>query len=165
MTEETKIIDDFSEFTSWLNTLEDLDETLWTKPIAEGKWSVSEIIAHLMNWDKYLISEVIPSVQNGGGIEFPEFNSFNKKASDYAKSGITQSKLLEETKDTRSQLVQKLKELPTEVLVKPTPVHGVTHDPHTGTPYSLIYIVKEFIEHDEHHKGQIVKFLEANNID
>ncbi len=31
--------------------------------------------------------------------------------------------------------------------------------PHTGTPYSLLYIIQEFIEHDQHHKVQIDKAL------
>lgn len=165
MREETNIISGFSKYSSWLNTLEDLDETLWSKPMAKGKWSVSEVIAHIINWDNHLLSEVIPSVRNEKGMEFPDFDTHNKKASDYAKSGITQSKLLKEAKDTRELLVKELNELPTEKLSKPLTANGVTHCPHTGTPYSLIYITKEFTDHDNHHKGQIIQFLKENNLD
>lgn len=165
MSEETKIISEFGKYSSLLNTLEDTDETLWSKPIAKDKWSVSEIIAHIINWDNHLLSEVIPSVRNEKGMEFPDFDTHNKKASDYAKSGISQSKLLEEAKDTRELLVKELKELPTEKLNKPLTANSVTHCPHTGTPYSLIYIVKEFTDHDNHHKGQIQQFLKENNLD
>lgn len=42
--------------------------------------------------------------------------------------------------------------------------NGVTHCPNTGTPYSLIYIVKEFTDHDNHNKRQIIKFLKENNL-
>jgi len=165
MSKETNIISDFSNYSSWLNTLEDMDETLWFKPIAQGKWSVSEIIAHIKNWDNHLLSEVIPSVRNDKGMEFPDFDTHNKKASDYAKSGISQSKLLEEAKDTRELLVKELNELPTEKLDKSLTANGVTHCPHTGTPYSLIYVVKEFTDHDNHHKGQIIQFIKENNLD
>lgn len=118
-----------------------------------------------MNWDNYLLTEILPSVQNEKGMEFPEFDTYNKKASSYAKSGVLQLKLLEEAKDTRELLVKELNELPTEKLINPLTANGVTHCPHTETPYSLIYIVKEFTDHDNHHKKQIIQLLRANNLD
>jgi uncharacterized damage-inducible protein DinB len=163
--EEKSIIKAFSNYSSWLHSLENLDENLWSNPITEGKWSVSEIIAHITNWDNHLLSEIIPSVRKGEGMEFPDFDSYNKKASDYAKSGISPSKLLEEAKNTRNLLVKELYEVPTEVLNRPLPSNGVTHCPHTGTPYSLQYIITEFIDHDIHHQRQIIEFLKENNLD
>ncbi|WP_042142734.1 DinB family protein [Paucisalibacillus sp. EB02] len=165
MSEETNIISDFGKYSSWLNTIEDMSEALWTKPIAKGKWSVSEIISHIINWDNHLLSEVIPAVRNEKGMEFPDFDTHNKKASDYAKSGISQSKLLKEAIDTRELLVKILNEIPTEKLNKPLTANGVTHCPHTGTPYSLIYIINEFTDHDNHHKGQVIQFLKENNLE
>ncbi|RIJ64503.1 DinB family protein [Rummeliibacillus sp. POC4] len=162
---ETTIINEFSKYSSWLNTLEDMEEILWSKPIAKGKWSVNEIIAHIKNWDHHLLYEVIPAVQSGKGMEFPDFNTHNKIASNYAKFGISKSKLLEEAKNTRKRLVKELNELPNELLNKSVTSNGVSHCPHTGTPYSLIYIVKEFIDHDHHHKGQIIQFLKKKTID
>jgi len=164
LSEVKNIISNFSHYSSWLSTLEEINETLWSKPIAESKWSVSEIIAHIMNWDNYLLTEIFPSVQNEQGMEFPDFDTYNKKASNYAKSGISQSKLLEEAKDTRELLVKELNELPTEKLKNPLTANGVTHCPNTGTTYSLIYIVKEFTDHDNHHKRQIIQFLKENNL-
>lgn len=165
MIKETKIINDFSKYSTWLNSLEDIDETLCSKPITKNKWSVSEIISHIIFWDNHLLYEVIPSVRRGKGMEFPDFDTHNKKASDYTKSGISLSKLLKEAKDTRELLVKELYELPIETLNNPLTSNGVTHCPHTGTPYSLIYIVKEFTDHDNHHKGQIIQFLKENSLD
>lgn len=159
MKAETNIINDFSNYSNWLHSLMDIDELLWSQPIASGKWSVSEIIAHIINWDRHLLTEVIPSVLKGEGMKFPDFDSYNKIASDYAISGIPKSKLLKEGIDIRELLVKRLNELPTETLNKSVASNGVTHCPHTGTPYSLIYIVKEFTYHDNHHKGQINQFL------
>lgn len=159
MSEEKNIIDQFSQYSSWLSTLEGINEELWSRPIAKGKWSISEIIAHITNWDNHLLSEVIPAVKNGQGMEFPDFDTYNKEASNYVKSGKSQSELLEEAKRTREQLVRELHALPTETLNKATTSNDVTHCPHTGTPYSLLYIIKEFIDHDNHHKKQILQFL------
>lgn len=63
-----KILQDYSEFSSWIRTLESIEEEHWRIPIAESKWSISEIVAHLFNWDRYLISEILPAVQTGNGI-------------------------------------------------------------------------------------------------
>ncbi|WP_233711122.1 DinB family protein [Lederbergia citrisecunda] len=162
--EQYEIINDFNQFSSWLSTLENIDETLWTEPIATDKWSISEIISHILNWDNHLLSEVLPSVRNENGMDFPDFDAFNKNASEYAKSGISKTKLLKEAKDTRKLLVKELGEMPNENLNKPLTANGVTHCPFTGTPYSLLYIVKEFIDHDNHHKRQITQFLKENNL-
>ncbi|NHM34088.1 DinB family protein [Neobacillus terrae] len=165
MSEASYIISNFKQYSPWLKTLVDLENALWSKSIAKGKWSVSEIIAHLMKWDNHLLLEVLPSVRNEKGMEFPDFDTYNKKASDYVKSGISQLKLIEEARDTRNQLVKELNEFPIEKLNKPLPANGITHCPHTGTPYSLMYIIKEFTDHDNHHKGQITQFLKENNLD
>ena len=141
---ENKIINDFNEYSIWINTLKGMKEELWMAPISEGKWTIGEIISHIMNWDDYLLRETLSSVRDGKGMEFPDFD-YNKLASSYAKSGISKMKLLEEAKAKRELLVKELKLLSAGNLKKPLTANGVSHCPHTGTPYSLIYIIKEFV--------------------
>ena len=93
-----------------------MNENLWTKPTTKGKWSVSEIIAHIINWDHHLLTEVLPSEGNEKGMEFPDFDTHNKIASDYDKTGISQSELLKKAKDKRELLVKELKEIPSDSL-------------------------------------------------
>lgn len=153
---DTKVvISSFGEFTEWLGTLKDLSNEEWVKPISEGKWSIREIVSHFMNWDNYLISTVVPLVKAGEPFGFPAFDSFNKLASTYATSGISKDDLLDEVILTRNHLLQELKDMPEEVITNHLPVGGMTHCPQTGEPYSLIYIIHEFIDHDLHHKKQI----------
>ena len=111
-----------------------------------------------MNWDDYLLRETLSSVRDGKGMEFPDFDTYNKLASSYAKSGISKMKLLEEAKAKRELLVKELRLLSAGNLKKPLTANGVSHCPHTGTPYSLIYIIKEFVDHDNHHKRQVIHF-------
>ncbi len=68
-------------------------------------------------------------------------------------------KLLEEAKAKRELLVKELRILSAGNLKKSLTANGVSHCPHTGTPYSLIYIIKEFVDHDNHHKRQVMHFL------
>ncbi|PEB51395.1 hypothetical protein CON65_11070 [Bacillus pseudomycoides] len=161
---ENKIINNFKEYSSWLSTLKDMEEEFWTTPISEGKWTVAEIISHIMNWDKYLLSKILPLVREGKGMEFPDFDIYNKIASDYAKSGISPIKLLEEAKDKRELLVKELSVMPADKLNEHLTANGVSHCPHTGMSYSLLYIIKEFVDHDNHHKRQITQFLNENNV-
>ena len=74
-----------------------------------GKWTIGEIISHIMNWDDYLLRETLSSVRDGKGMEFPDFDTYNKLASSYAKSGISKMKLLEEAKAKRELLVKELR--------------------------------------------------------
>ncbi|PEJ42731.1 DinB family protein [Bacillus wiedmannii] len=161
---ENKIIHDFNEYSIWLNTLKGMKEELWMNPISEGKWTIGEIVSHIMNWDECLLTKVLPSVREGQGMEFPDFDTYNKLASNYAKSGISKMRLLEEAKAKRELLVKELRLLHDEKLKKPLTANGVSHCPHTGTPYSLIYIIKEFIEHDNHHKRQVSHFFNENAV-
>lgn len=148
----------YKEFIEWTDTLRDLDDGIWLTPIAEGKATVVEIISHLQNWDNYLINMIIPSIKDGKGMVFPDFNSFNQKAYEYARSGISKNNLLDEFKQTRLELIDILLTEP-NVAAKHVTANGVENCPHTGTPYSLLYIIHEFIEHDIHHKNQILSVI------
>ena len=157
MNRET-VIDTFNYYSTWLCLLDSMEEETWTMPIGLDKWSCREIIAHIMNWDKHLLSAVIPSIKDEEGMHFPDFDPFNEMAASFARSGISKNELLHEAKKTRKQLISALNELPDEQLYRPVPSNGQTHCPHTGTPYSLLYIILEFTYHDRHHQKQIEDF-------
>lgn len=148
----------YREFIEWTDTLNDLDDSIWFTPIAEGKVTVAEIISHLQNWDQYLINTIIPAIKNGEGMVFPEFGPFNQIAYEYARSGISKKDLLDEFKQTRMQLTEIMLAEP-DVATKHVTANGVEICPNTGTPYSLLYIIYEFIEHDLHHKNQILSVI------
>ncbi len=154
MVRET-VIESFHEYSKWLCLLDDMEEQTWTMPIGPNKWSCREIISHIMNWDNHLASNVIPSVKQGEGMHFPEFDPFNEMAAEYARSGISKNELLQEARETRNRLIQELTELPAELFYQSVPSNGATHCPHTGTPYSLLYTIQEFTYHDHHHQAQI----------
>jgi uncharacterized damage-inducible protein DinB len=152
MTKSTNILN-FKEFNSWVVTLNKLDADLWTKPIAEGKWSISEIVSHIMNWDNHIISQILPSVRQGKEISFPPIDTYNQKASDYAKSGITQTDLIEEVIRTREHLVTQLMEMPDDLYNSEV------------NNYSLAFLIKEFVKHDNEHKAQINQFISKSNLE
>jgi len=160
--EEKEIIHSFGDYLHWVESLGNIKERIWSTPVSENKWPVSAIVAHLLNWDKYLLHEVLPTAREGRGVTFPDFDSFNRLASDYINSGVTRSDLIKEALDARVSLIRELNEMPADMLTLPLTANGVSHCPHTGTPYSLIYIIKEFTDHDLHHKDQIMRFIKRS---
>ncbi|SEJ71725.1 DinB superfamily protein [Bhargavaea ginsengi] len=156
--ETEKIIREFGAYSDWLFELKSVDPHVLKKPLAEGKWSASEIIAHILKWDEHLSDRVIPAVLEGEGMAFPEFGPFNNRAAAYAEK-VTPGRLITEAGAARNQLVSRLFELPESVLVRPAASNGDSHCPYTGSPYTLIYIIGDFIYHDQHHRQQIDDFL------
>lgn len=149
------IIDSFESIIKWVAALEDMDEAEWFKPIAEGKASTAEIMSHLLQWDQYLIANAVPDSLQGQGVVFPDFDPFNAEAYAYARSGVTKGQLIEQFRSTRTELCRLLESVGDEALERAITANGAALCPHTGTPYSLIYITEEFIAHDDHHKKQI----------
>lgn len=102
---------------------------------------------------------------NGEPMLFPDFDTYNQKASVYAKSGVSQSQLIQEAVQTRDLLVTELKAMPAEQRQRHLMVNRVSHCPHTDQPYSLAYIIEEFTQHDHHHKLQIESFWQATSLE
>ena len=158
MTSTSNVIDEFASHIDWLNTLERLDESMWEKPIATDKWSIKAIILHIAHWDNHLLNVIIPAVKTGEGMIFPEFDSFNARATQKAKR-LSGENVLRLAKTSRGSLVEALRSLRQETLTLHTTANGATHSPHEGVPYTLAYIVTEFIEHDRHHQQQVDAIL------
>jgi hypothetical protein len=84
---------------------------------------------------------------------------FNAASAAYARSGISSATLLNQAIETRESLVRKLSEMTEQHFSQPTKVNGYTHCLQTNSPYSLGYLIWEFIQHDRHHCKQVEGFL------
>ncbi|VXB20378.1 conserved hypothetical protein [Exiguobacterium sp. 8H] len=153
-----QVIKEFASYTEWLDSLENLSESDWNEQINSEKWSIKQIVLHIAHWDNHLLNVIIPSVKNGEGMIFPDFDSFNARATKRAEK-LTGDAVLKESLSSRRTLVNMLESLSEETLIFKTSANGVSHDPHQGVPYSLHVIIEEFIEHDRHHMKQIESIL------
>lgn len=154
-----KTITNYKLSIEWVKGLENVQNEKWFAPYAEGKASIAEIVAHLLNWDRYLINNTIPAVQKREGMNFPDFDSHNQIGYEYANSGITKTDLINEFITMRTKVVNAILMLDEETVAYSTTANGVSHCPRTHRPYSLLKIIEEFTEHDEHHRQQIVTAL------
>ncbi|MGO1061147.1 DinB family protein [Planococcus sp. FY231025] len=56
-------------------------------PIAEGKWSVAEIVMHLAEWDRYIREQRLPGMIENARLEgAPDVGRFNEVAAAKAAS-------------------------------------------------------------------------------
>jgi hypothetical protein len=148
----------FEEFAAWLRSLQ-MEPAFWERPIAEGKWEVRDVIAHLLHWDEYLLTHTLPAVRRGKNIQFPDFDTYNHASLRYRE--LSQQDVLNQAAATREQLVYELRNMQVDALCAHISVNNVSHDAHTGAPYSLLYVIDEFIHHDRHHQKQVLSVIQT----
>ncbi|UOY92567.1 DinB family protein [Ectobacillus sp. JY-23] len=148
----------FEEFAAWLRSLQ-MEPAFWERSITEGKWEVRDVIAHLLHWDEYLLTHTLPAVRRGEDIQFPDFDTYNHASLCYRE--LSQQDVLNQAAATREQLVYELRNMQVDALCAHISVNNVSHDAHTGAPYSLLHIIDEFIHHDRHHQKQVLSVIQT----
>lgn len=108
------------------------------------------LLLHMTDWDTYPIQETVPTLQAGREVVFPEFDAFNQRAINQAKSEIPARDVLAEAKSTR------------QTLIKTIELRG---DLSAEAELTLFDIIEDFIEHDHHHEQQIDTFLATNGLE
>ncbi|NBI29703.1 DinB family protein [Chengkuizengella marina] len=139
-------INQYKHFTEFVISLKMLPDPLWLEPITQGKASIGEIIGHLLNWDTYIIDHTIPVVKNGEKMEFPDFDYFNQFGYELARKR-KKVDLINEFVTTRNKLCDLLWDMPFEEITRKL------------NPNSLLFLIEELNEHDEHHLSQILNKL------
>jgi uncharacterized damage-inducible protein DinB len=142
----------YESLNQWFQSLNEVGEQKWFAPIDEGKWSMAACLSHLLFWDRFSLEERFPFIKEGASLPpFPDFQTVNNKAHDYAESGITKTELLHELIHTRMELLSIITSYTEEELDTSFSIgdHQLT---------IRDYFV-DFIQHDYHHKNQIEVLL------
>lgn len=87
--EQKQILQAFEEYEVYMKSLQKtLSQTEDAhKPIADGKWSVAQMVMHLAEWDRFIRSERLPHMQAGAHLDtLPEVDAFNRRAIDKANT-------------------------------------------------------------------------------
>jgi uncharacterized damage-inducible protein DinB len=143
----------FNDFTGFIDSLCELGDKYWDTPIAEGKWTVKDIVCHMMLWDKYFYEEAINKIKLNEPLTLKhlDFNNFNANAVLYAKSR-TKQEICTEFVEYRSKIISAISGLPDEEYLR-TYVDG------DGEKFSIRSYLQDFIPHDKHHQKQVEKFI------
>jgi len=143
---------EYEAFLASLNTRIAEDEPAHT-PIAEGKWSVSEIIAHLGEWDRFAREQRLPFMKEGAAVEpLPEVDEFNRKAVENVR-GSGFPAILANAQKQRALLAKEIEEMDEAVFKAPFTIGG--------RETNAAEYFEGFLSHDAHHRRQIDAFLES----
>lgn len=58
------VIKHYQHSIEWLQSLTELTDKEWRSAIAEGKWSIAEIIAHFVPWDEFILHDRLKECWN-----------------------------------------------------------------------------------------------------
>lgn len=149
----SEMVEEFSGFISYVQELGGLSEEHWNNPIAEGKWTLKDIVSHMMLWDKYFYEEGIEKITLGQPVTVKHlnFNEFNANAMEYAK-GQTKDSMIKQFVECRSKIINVVSELPEEDSLK-------EYKDGDGKKFSIRGYLRGFVPHDKHHRKQIDKYL------
>lgn len=149
------VIQEYQKFTSFVESLRTLSEENWTTPIAENKWSVRDIIGHIMFWDKYFQEEAIMKIKTNQSVTVEDVNidEFNQMATEFVKT-LDKDEIINQTVQYRHEMIETLKALPEEKFFN-------NYIDSSGNNFSINNFLEEFIPHDDHHKRQIEEFLHS----
>lgn len=148
-------IQEFAVFIPFVKSLRELEVSKWNSPIAEGKWSVRDIVSHIMLSDKYFLEHCFEKIESGAPLthENTNYDEFNQQAIMYAQ-GVSQDKLINEAIHFRNLILEHLEHIPEAEYN-----HVYTSGAYPFTVYE--YVAEWFIPHDKHHLKQIQTYLNA----
>lgn len=148
MVKKEQLLEHYGEFSEWIDALKQLDDHTWHASIAEGKWSVGAIVAHILLWDEYSLTERFPNFHEGAVLQpFPSFQIINDRAKEHAEN-TEKNDVIETLLAVRKKYVEILKAYSDEELQTSFRIGN-----HTLTIND--YFV-DFMEHDLHHQKQII---------
>ncbi|MBD0383232.1 DinB family protein [Paenibacillus sedimenti] len=147
---QNKVLNQFADFLLWVEKLKETDKDLWLKPLSTGKWSLREVLTHIMYWDKNSLEMMVPNMAEDAKLFFVDIEKHNQEAAVYAQTYNSLDTLIDDLIKTRKQLLDLLEEKYDDTTI-------FTIDNRNYTYKKFVHI---FIHHDEHHKKQIEDFLE-----
>ncbi len=141
-------------FCDFLAELGDVGAEVLLSPMAEGKWSVQETIAHIMIYDESFLRTVVLPIHAGKRphLADPQANqAFNEKAAARGRK-LTKARLLGRAARARRKLVDHLRRLPAEAFRTKL----------QGAPGDLADLLDEdFVTHDRNHVERMRAFLQG----
>ena len=150
------LLDRMQDFCTFLAKLADLSAKLMLSPMAEGKWSMQEVIAHIMVYDEIFLQSVVLALEDGRLPVVPDpadNQTLNDKAAALGRK-LTKGRLLSRATLARTQLVDHLRRLPAERFL--TRQEGLP-DGDLG-----MLLQEDCVDHDRLHVEQMREYLKSH---
>ncbi|AOZ94127.1 DinB family protein [Paenibacillus crassostreae] len=156
MTSKITLLEQFSEWLNYVKKLETYDENVWKKEIAKDKWSLRELVSHIMLWDKYFFEDAIEKIYKNEllTLQHLDFDEFNESAKEYGKQTSIQT-IVEQSIHYREQIINHIVMIPEEMISE-------CYVDEDGKIFDILQYLRDFIDHDQHHMSQMDNFISDN---
>lgn len=151
--EKEELLGQFGDWIRFVQELGQMDEYIWNQSIADGKWSVREVVAHIQRWDDYFFEEAIAKAAASEPltVRHLDYDLFNEKAKHRGKSA-TIGQLTEEAVASRSRIIRTIENASESVYAR-------VYEDGDGHPFAFGQYLKDFLWHDRHHMDQIKRLI------
>ncbi|MFP4975541.1 DinB family protein [Paenibacillus sp. CN-4] len=151
----TSLLSTFEQWALFCEELKNLSDKQWASSLEPGKWSIKDIVCHMMRWDRYFYESAIRPIATGEELTLRHLNydEFNKESMDIAVS-LTPSELVQQTIDARMDIIS-------EIHAMPAGVREGKYMDADGNEFYIPQYLQDFIWHDRHHMGPLQQYLKA----
>ncbi|WP_260862492.1 DinB family protein [Bacillus pumilus] len=145
------VIDHYEHFLEWVQSLADVTDEEWRRAIADGKWSIAEIIAHFVPWDEFILHDRLKEFWKDRALcKAPDVHEMNRQSAERARHE-KRSETIGRFIAVRTELLQEMKKIEASRWTTPFLIGQIE--------LTLSSYFQGLIEHDIHHMKQITKLL------
>lgn len=145
------VIKHYEHTLEWVQSLMDVTEEEWRSAIADGKWSMAEIIAHFVPWDEFILHDRLKEFWNDRALcKAPDVHQMNRQSAERARHE-ERSETIRRFIAVRTALLQEMKKIEASRWTTPFLIGQ--------TELTLSSYFQGLIKHDLHHMEQIKKVL------
>ncbi|MCY7671890.1 DinB family protein [Bacillus altitudinis] len=145
------VIKHYEHTLEWVQSLTEVTEEEWRSAIADGKWSIAEIIAHFVPWDEFILQDRLKKFWNNKALpQAPDVHEMNQQSAERAR------------KEERSETIGRFIAVRTELLQEMKKIESSRWNASFligQTELTLSSYFQGLIKHDLHHMEQIKKVL------
>lgn len=146
-----KILIHFEDLVGMVEDLLHLSDEQWRTPINKGKWSIAEVIGHLIPWDEFVLRQRIPFLFKETQLpKSPDTELINYQASVDSKRR-TKEETIEVFIEGRRNLINAIDNLDDDLWSQDFFIGEVK--------LTLFSYFLSLVKHDEHHFRQIQEAL------
>lgn len=154
--EKEAILQHLQDTMIWADKLTLLTEEEWRTPIADGKWTVAEVMGHFRAWDEFVVRKRLSHFFEKGLMpEAPDTEELNEQSAKYSREH-SREQVIGDFIAVRKELFVLLNDVEGELWTREFTAGQREH-----TLYSYFLSVKE---HDLHHLHQIAEKLDLQKL-
>lgn len=154
MGNKQRLLEELEDFADFVSSLRDCPDEVLRAKITEV-WTLCDVISHITGWDRELEEHAVRQLLEHEPVrlgEHPDVQAFNEASVAWGR-GLSPQELLEEAVAVRRRLITKLRAIAEETFQVPFGDGGDTLER---------FLQEMFVEHDLHHKEQILHFFSAD---